>query len=269
MVVVVLAGGCGEALQIFNIVSDAQEMQMGQVFSTQLERDLRLYDDPVVVAYIVDLGQRLTAVSQRSDITYQIKVVDTDDVNAFAVPGGYLYMNRGLISHAENESELAGVMGHEVGHIVGRHGSKQISKQYGLQFVTALILGGGNPSTTRQIAAQFAGIGGSLGLLNYGREAEKEADTYAVQEMYDAGIDPIGMATFFEKLVGLHGSPPSGFQALFSTHPDPQERVDNARRLIAQLEPKANLTRDTERFQMIKRRLPAIKPRKSEDASER
>ena len=146
MVVVVLAGGCGEALQNFNIVSDAQEMQMGQVFSTQLERDLRLYDDPVVVAYIVDLGQRLTAVSQRSDITYQIKVVDTDDVNAFAVPGGYLYMNRGLISHAENESELAGVMGHEVGHIVGRHGSKQISKQYGLQFVTALILGGGNPS---------------------------------------------------------------------------------------------------------------------------
>jgi predicted Zn-dependent protease len=147
--ITVSIGGCGGAFQNFNIVSDAQEMQMGQEFSKEIESALKMYDDPAVVKYIDDLGQRLAGVSRRANITYTIKVVDTDDVNAFAVPGGYLYVNRGLISHAETESELAGVMGHEVGHIVGRHGSKQISKQYGLQFITAMILGGGNPGMSR------------------------------------------------------------------------------------------------------------------------
>lgn len=268
VVVIISQGGCGKALQDFNLVSDSQELAMGQQFSTEIEQELKLYDDPEVVRYINDLGQRLAAVSRRPNLTYQIKVVDTDDVNAFAVPGGYLYVNRGLISHAENESELAGVMGHEVGHIVGRHGSKQISKQYGLQFITAVLIGGGDPGLTRQIAAQFAGIGGTLGLLKYGREAEREADTFAVQEMYDAGIDPVGMATFFEKLVALHGAPPSGFQALFSTHPNPQERVDNARELISRLKVKIGLKKDSERFQSIKSRLPAIQQREAEDASQ-
>ena len=147
--------GCGGALQNFNIVSDAQEIEMGRQFSQEIEKELKLYEDPEVVQYIQDLGQRLAKVSKRANITYYIKVVDTDVVNAFALPGGYLYVNRGLISTAETESELAGVMGHEIGHVVGRHGAKALSRQYGLQIITGLVMGG-NPGTTRQIAAQFA-----------------------------------------------------------------------------------------------------------------
>ena len=125
---------------------------------------------------------------------------------------------------------------------------------------------------SRQIAAQFAGIGGALGLFHYSREAEREADGFAVQEMYDAGIDPEGMATFFEKLLALHegaGGEPGGFQALFTTHPNTQERVDNVRRMIAELPPKAGLKKDSERFHRIKNRLPAIKGRDAGEGGQR
>jgi predicted Zn-dependent protease len=210
------------------------------------------------VQYVRTLGESLAEHSRRSDIPYHIKVVDTDDVNAFALPGGYLYVNRGLISTAENESELAGVMGHEIGHVVGRHGAKQISRAYGLEIITTLITGN-NPSTARQIAGQFAGIGGTLGMFHYSRDAEREADALAVQEMYDTGIDPEGMATFFEKLMALHEREPGRLEALFSTHPATQERIQNVRKDIAALPVKAGLRKDSTRFQQIKKRLPAIK----------
>ena len=152
-----------------------------------------------MVAYIDGLGQRPARVSSRSDIKYHFKVVDKDTVNAFAVPGGYVYVNRALIAQVGNESELAGVLGHEVGPIVGRHGANQISKQYGLTFITEMILGGGGSSNSRQIAAQFAGVGGVLGTLHYSRKAEREADLLAVQLMYDTSIDPKGLTTFSKK----------------------------------------------------------------------
>lgn len=258
VVMAVSMGGCGGAIKNFNLVSGPQELQMGQQFSQEIEQQIKLYKDPEVVKYIDDLGQSLARYSKRADITYHIKVVDTDEVNAFAIPGGYLYVNRGLISTAENESELAGVMGHEIGHVVGRHGAKQVSKQHGLEIISALILGE-SPGLSRQIAAQFAGIGGTLGLFHYGREAENESDAYAVQEMYDAGIDPEGMATFFEKLLALHESEPSGFAALFSTHPPTQERIDHVRALIAALPPKAGLRKDSDQFYRIKNKLPPLK----------
>ena len=255
---------CGGAVQNFNIVSDAQEIEMGGQFSNEIEKELKLFTDPEVVKYIQDLGQDLAKVSKRADITYHIKVVDTDDVNAFALPGGFLYVNRGLISIADTESELAGVMGHEIGHVVGRHGAKSLSRQYGLQILTGLIVGR-DPSVSRQIAAQFAGIGGTLGMFHYSREAEREADALGVQELYDAGIDPDGIAKFFEKLMSLHESEPSGLSSLFSTHPPSSERVQNARADIALLPQKAGLRADSDRFQRIKKRLPPLKKSKVED----
>jgi predicted Zn-dependent protease len=249
---------CGGALQNFNIISDAQELEMGSQFSREVERDIKLYKDPETVKYIDGLGQALVKRSQRSDIPYYIKVVDTDDVNAFAIPGGYLYVNRGLISTAENESELVGVMGHEIGHVVGRHGAKQLSRQYGLEILSSLILGE-NPGTARQLAVQFAGIGGTLGLFHYSREAELEADRLAVHEMYDAGFDPEGMATFFEKLMALHEREPSGLEALFATHPATPERIKSVRQIIASLPKKTGLRKDSEQFQQLKKRLPALK----------
>ena len=244
--------GCAGTISDINIFSDAQEVQLGKQFSRQIEQDLKIYSDPTVTAYIDQLGQHLANHSQRQNITYHFKVVDTEVVNAFAIPGGYLYVNIGLIRAAENESELAGVIGHEIGHVVGKHGVKQMTRQLGLAAVAQLALGE-NQSKLKQMVAGLAANGV---LMKYGRDAEREADIYAVQEMYDAGIDPEGMATFFEKLLKLQKGKPSKLEQIFSTHPPTAERIATVRARIAQLPRKPNLKKDSQRFHQIKKRLP-------------
>ena len=244
--------GCAGTISDINIFSDAQEVQLGKQFSRQIEQDLKIYSDPTVTAYIAQLGQHLANHSQRRNIAYHFKVVDTEVVNAFAIPGGYLYVNIGLIRAAENESELAGVIGHEIGHVVGKHGVKQMTRQLGLAAVAQLALGE-NQSKLKQMVAGLAANGV---LMKYGRDAEREADIYAVQEMYDAGIDPEGMATFFEKLLKLQKGKPSKLEQIFSTHPPTAERIAAVRARIAQLPRKPNLKKDSQRFHQIKKRLP-------------
>lgn len=244
--------GCAGRISDINIFTDAQEVQLGKQFSRQIERDMRMYTDPVVTAYIDQLGQHLANHSRRQNITYHFKVVNTDVVNAFAVPGGYLYVNIGLIRAAANESELAGVIGHEIGHVVGKHGVKQMTRQLGLTAVAQLALGE-NQSELKQMVANLTTNGV---LMKYSRDAEREADRYAVQEMYDAGIDPEGMATFFEKLLKLQKGKPSKLQQLFSTHPPTTERIAAVRSHIAKLPRKSNLKKDSGRFHQIKKRLP-------------
>ena len=244
--------GCAGTISDINIFSDAQEVQLGKQFSRQIEQDLKIYSDPTVTAYIDQLGQHLANHSQRQNITYHFKVVDTEVVNAFAIPGGYLYVNIGLIRAAENESELAGVIGHEIGHVVGKHGVKQMTRQLGLAAMAQLALGE-NQSKLKQMVAGLAANGV---LMKYGRDAEREADIYAVQEMYDAGIDPEGMATFFEKLLKLQKGKPSKLEQIFSTHPPTAERIATVRARIAQLPRKPNLKKDSQRFHQIKKRLP-------------
>ena len=244
--------GCAGTISDINIFSDAQEVQLGKQFSRQIEQDLKIYSDPTVTAYIDQLGQHLANHSQRQNITYHFKVVDTEVVNAFAIPGGYLYVNIGLIRAAENESELAGVIGHEIGHVVGKHGVKQMTRQLGLAAMAQLALGE-NQSKLKQMVAGLAANGV---LMKYGRDAEREADIYAVQEMYDAGIDPEGMATFFEKLLKLQKGKPSKLEQIFSTHPLTAERIATVRARIAQLPRKPNLKKDSQRFHQIKKRLP-------------
>jgi len=250
--ILLLSAGCATVSQI-NLISTPQEQEMGRQFSQEVEKEVRLIRDPLVASYVDDLGQLLVTHSERSDIPYHIKVVDTDEVNAFALPGGYLYVNRGLIQTAENESELAGVMGHEIGHVVGRHGARQMTKALGLQVLLGAVAGQ-DPGLARQVAAEMAGVGAGLTLLKYGREAENEADGYAVQEAYDAGIAPEGMATFFEKLMALHDEAPEegGIARLFSTHPPTRERVEHARADIARLPAKKGLRKDSPRFQKVR-----------------
>ena len=114
---------------------------MGAKFAAELEKELVFIDDPMVVAYVDSLGQELARVSKRSHIPYTFHVVDTDDVNAFAIPGGWLYVNRGLIEAADTEAELAGVLGHEIGHVVGKHSMRQLTQRYGIEMITQLALG--------------------------------------------------------------------------------------------------------------------------------
>ena len=244
--------GCAGKISDINIFTDAEEVQLGKQFSREIEKELKIYSDPVVTAYIDQLGQHLANHSQRPNITYHFKVVNTEVVNAFAVPGGYLYVNIGLIRAAENESELAGVIGHEIGHVVGKHGVKQLTRQLGLAAVAQLALGE-DQSKLKQMVASLAANGV---LTKYSRDAEREADIYAVQEMYDAGIDPEGMATFFEKLRTLQKSRPSKLQQLFSTHPLTTERITAVRSQISRLPRKSNLRKDSRRFHQIKKRLP-------------
>ncbi len=244
--------GCAGSISNINIFTDAEEVQLGKQFSRQIEQDMKIYTDPVVTAYIDQLGQHLANHSQRQNITYHFKVVNTDVVNAFAVPGGYLYVNIGLIRAAANESELAGVIGHEIGHVVGKHGVKQMTRQLGLTAVAQLALGE-NQNELKQMVANLAANGV---LMKYSRDAEREADKYAVQEMYDAGIDPEGMATFFEKLLNLQKGKPSKLKQLFSTHPPTTERIAAVRSNIAKLPRKSNLRKDSKRFHQIKKRLP-------------
>jgi len=250
----------------FNLLTTEDEVAIGRQAAREVEGSLPIYEDEMVQAYVDSLGQELARHSKRPELRYSFKVVDTDDVNAFALPGGWLYVNRGLITTAENESELAGVIGHEIGHVVGRHGARQISKQYGLAVLVELVAGGsGDPSLAQDIAGQFAAFGAGLTLLKYGRLAEQEADAYAVEETYGAGIDPEGTATFFEKLMALHEREPKGVDVWFSTHPPTQERVVFVRDAIQKLPVKLGLKRDTERFQAIKARVLADVVRRKKD----
>ena len=254
LVVITSSGlfGCAGRISDINIFTDAQEVQLGKQFSREIEKEMKIYSDPVVTAYIDQLGQHLANHSQRGNITYHFKVVNTDVVNAFAVPGGYLYVNIGLIRAAENESELAGVIGHEIGHIVGKHGVKQMTRQLGLAAVAQLALG----EDQNKLEQMVAGLAANGVLMKYSRDAEREADGHAVQEMYDAGIDPEGMATFFEKLLKLQKGKPSKLEQMFSTHPPTTERITAVRYRIAKLPRKSNLKRDSQRFHQIKKRLP-------------
>lgn len=240
-----------EAASDVNIFTDAEELQFGQAFVAQHEQKIKLYTDPVVTNYINDLGQSLVRYSKRNNIPYTFKVVETKGVNAYAVPGGFIYVHLDLIRAAKNESELAAVLGHEIGHIVGRHSMKRLTQVYSIEIIKQLILDE-DASKFKKLVADVLAAGL---LFRYNRDQERESDFYGVQNIYDAGIAPEGAAGFFETLREMRGSEPSALEKFLSTHPMPNERVLNVRNQIAKLPPKSGLRTDSARFQQIKRRI--------------
>ena len=243
------------AVNRLNFLSPKDEVAIGKQTAQEVERSLKMYCDPIVLAYIDSLGQAMVRASSLSQFQYHFKVVDAPEVNAFALPGGFLYVNRGLIKAASTESELAGVIGHEIGHVVGHHGARQISKRYGFAVLVDMIAGRGETSLAREIAAQFAPFGTGLALLKYGRLAEREADEFAVQCAVNAGIDPEGVARFFQTLLTLHNSEPKGVEVRFATHPPTQARIDFVRAEIAKLPPTDGLKKTSVRFDQIRARV--------------
>ena len=240
-----------ETVGDLNIFTDAEELQFGREFVAQHERQITLYRDPVVTNYINDLGQSLVRYSKRSDITYTFKVVDTKGVNAYAVPGGFIYVHLDLIRAAKNESELASVLGHEIGHIVGRHSMKRLTQAYSLELLKQVILDEDDGALKKLVADILA-----AGLLfRYSRDHERESDFYGVRNVYDAGIHPEGAATFFETIREMRGRTPSSLEKFLSTHPMPGERVLNVRNQISALPPKSGLRTDSSRFRRIKLRI--------------
>lgn len=239
-------GGAGD----FNLISVEEEWQLGQQLAQEIAGQVRFNNDPAVNAYVKGMGQRIVATTSFANMPWDFHVVDDPAINAFAIPGGHVYVNTGLIQNADNASELAGVMAHEISHVVARHSTEQISRQYGLSILASLVLGQ-NPGQLAQIAAQIVGTGA---MARFSREAEREADELGIRAMYDAGYDPNGMATMFEELMEHQQSSPGRVEQFFSTHPLTADRVRDARNRAAQLQGKSVVTDEPE-FQNIKRRV--------------
>ena len=219
--------------QLLGPLSEAEEIEVGRTAAAEIEKGLQFLGDDVVTSYVSDLGQSLAARSQRSALTYQFKVVDSAEINAFALPGGFIYVNRGLIEAAENEDELAGVLGHEIAHVVARHGAEQVQRSayanLGLSVLGA-ILGDGAGARIGQVAAEMATAGT---FMRFTRDAEREADRLGAENVAAAGHDPRGMITFFEKLDALRDGQANAVERFFASHPQPEERIANIQDLLS------------------------------------
>lgn len=208
----------------FNLFSPDQDVQIGKQSAAEVERQLPILRDSRLQRYVSEVGHRLAAEAPGPKFPYQFKVVDVSDINAFALPGGFMYVNRGLIDAAHDEAELAGVMAHEMSHVALRHGTNQASKAYLAQAglgVLGGVLGNGGLS---QIIGAVGGFGLNSLFLKFSRTDETQADVMGAQIMAHAGYDPMAMARMFETLRQEAGHDPSKLEQFFSDHPAPKDR---------------------------------------------
>ncbi len=214
------------------LISDQQETQLGLQVHEQLKsQNTRFTENAKVGVYVETLAHKLTQFSdQDRKIDWVIFVIDDlKTVNAFATPGGRIYVYTGLLAAADNEAEVIGVMGHEMGHVVARHSARQLIGQYGLEAVTKMALG----EKSTEVAQLAAGLAGKGAMLAYGRGMETEADEYGARYSSLAGYDPHGIATFFQKLEAKSGKQPE-LLTWFSTHPSNPERIAHVNDYVTQ-----------------------------------
>jgi len=230
--------------------SKDKEMQIGRQLAMEVEQQAKLVDDPVITEYINRVGQNIVLHSD-AKVPFTIKVIDSDEVNAFALPGGYFFVNRGLILAADNEAELAGVMAHEIAHVCARHAMENQGKAAFINYAAlAGILFGG--AVVSGILQNGGGILAGLAQLKFTRGAEEEADNLGVQYLYAAGYDPTAMSTMFEKLASQNKKKPGTMAKLFSTHPQSVDRRDTSLRLVARFPEKDEYVISTSEFQRVK-----------------
>lgn len=246
--------GC-ELLANFNVLSDEEEIALGKKFTAEIEKEKPPVQDPTLNWYAQDIGSRIaaTALQDRPGIPYTFKVVADKSINAYALPGGPVYIHTGLLAAAENEYEVIGVLGHEIGHVVGKHGAKQISKQAGIQILLDSALGkDGNDG------AKTAGtLLGNFMLLSYSREDEYEADMLGLKYSVAAGYRPEGLMELFKKIqANQGGGDPGAIERMLSTHPPTGERIARVQQWVAQNPLPPTLVIDRPLFRQIKARLP-------------
>lgn len=244
----VLVAGC--------TVSDESEIALGQANAKQIERQLPLVTDSVVASYVQTLGTRVAERTSRASLPWQFKVIDSKDVNAFALPGGFVYVNRGLIEQSDRMDELAGALGHEIGHVVRRHSVQQLKRSGGARVGVALLCALTNvcDSHSARIAID---VGGAAWLAHHSRAAEAEADSEAVANTTRAGIDPEGIPSLFRVLLAAREQQPGLVQTFFASHPLEEERIDQTQRMVERIDPvvERSLARDEAEFQLVKKRL--------------
>lgn len=205
-----------------NLLSTADEIRLGRQVADRVEEEQTVLDNEAVQAYVRQIGERLAKEAGRNDIEYSFKVIDAPEtINAFALPGGFMYVYTGLMLRCENEAELAGVMAHEIGHVAGRHHGEAMTQQFGFELITRILLGGDSGSAVEAVVGMVTTMGG----LAFSRENEREADRLGMAYLVGAGYGPSAMGTFMERvLLPLSGSG-GRVAAIMSTHPATVNRV--------------------------------------------
>jgi beta-barrel assembly-enhancing protease len=233
--------------------STEKEVRQGREAAAEVDRQAKFIEDPTITEYINRVGQNIVLHSD-AKVPFTIKVIDSDEVNAFALPGGFFYVNKGLLLAADNEAELAGVMAHEIAHVAARHAVENQTKASLLEYAAlgGSIFLGGIPGMIYQ---NTAGIG-LLGIfMKFSRGAEEEADKLGVQYMYAAGYDPGAMATMFEKLEAKNKKKPGFIARAFATHPAPPDRRATSLALAARFPEQEEYVISSSEFQRVKNRL--------------
>ncbi|HQR37915.1 MAG TPA: M48 family metallopeptidase [Blastocatellia bacterium] len=232
-----------------------KEAALGAGLAAQVAQQAKFIDDPIITEYVNRVGQNIVLHSD-AKVPFTIKVVDSDDVNAFALPGGFFFVNKGLLLAADNEAELAGVMSHEIAHVAARHGVENASKGTLLNYATIplIFLGGGIGYAARTAA----GILVPISFLKFSRNAEYEADMLGAQYMWASGYDPQALSDFFKKLEGKEKKKPGTFSRLFSTHPMSSDRLERVNALVARFPPRDEYIVTTSEFDRVKAHLVAL-----------
>jgi peptidase M48-like protein len=239
------------------------EIRMGKEYATQIEASLKLVTDPTINEYINRVGQNLVRNSD-AKVPFTIKVVDSDVINAMALPGGFFYVNSGLILAADNEAELAGVMAHEIAHVAARHTTRQLTRYQFINYASLplIFVGGGIGLAAREAA----GIGIPMTFLKFSRGFEAEADYLGIQYMYKAGYDPNEFVNFFEKIQAQEKKKPGSMAKVFTDHPQTPDRITKSQEEIATILPaKDQYIETTSEFNDMKSRLAAIENRHKVD----
>ena len=215
-----------------NFYSLEKEIALGKQLAQEVERQAKIIDDPVIAEYVNRVGQNLVRNSD-AKVPFTIKVLDTEEVNAFALPGGFFFVNSGLVLKADSESELAGVMAHEIAHVAARHGTRQATRGeiVNLASIPLIFMGGWAGYAIRQ----GAGLAIPMGFLTFSRTMEREADYLGLQYLYKTGYDPTSFVDFFEKIQSMEKKKPGTVSKVFSTHPMTDDRIKSAQQEIQKI----------------------------------
>jgi predicted Zn-dependent protease len=239
-----------------NFYSIEKEIALGKQLANEVERQAKIINDPVIAEYVNRVGQNLVRNSD-AKVPFTIKVIDSEEVNAFALPGGFFFVNSGLVMKADNEAELAGVMAHEIAHVAARHGTRQATRGEIAQLGTIplIFLGGWTGYGLYQAASVLVPVG----FLKFSRAFESEADMLGLEYMYKAGYDPTAFVDFFEKIETLEKRKPGTMAKVFSTHPPTDSRIQAAQKNIQELlKAKPEYVLTTSEFNDIRTRLMAM-----------
>jgi beta-barrel assembly-enhancing protease len=238
---------------IFGARGTESEVKLGRQLAAEVDKEAKFIDDPIITEYVNRVGQNIVLHSD-AKVPFTIKVIDSDEVNAFALPGGFFYVNKGLILAADNEAELAGVMAHETGHVAARHAMENEAKMRDLNIATiaGILLGG---PIIGNILYNGGGFFEGMAYLHFSRGAEEEADRLGVQYMWAAGYDPTAMATMFEKLEAKNKKKPGTLAKMFMDHPAPADRRAASLALAARFPEREEYVISSSEFQRVKNRL--------------